>query len=220
MRGNPLKLGVLVSGRGSNLQAIIDAIDRGELDAQISVVISDKENAYALERAERHGIDAIFINPEVYSTREEHERAIGDELENRGVGLICLAGYMRILSPYLVKRFLGRIINIHPALLPAFPGLHGQKQALDWGVKISGCTVHFVDTEVDHGPIIIQAAVPILEDDDEDTLASRILEYEHKIYPKAIQLYAQGRLEIQNRKVKVKKAVPVSWAVVNPPLET
>jgi len=214
-----LRLGVLVSGRGSNLQAIIDAIEKGNLDAQVVVVISDKEGAYALERARKHGIEALFIDPKSYESREAHEKAIGDELEKRGVELICLAGYMRILSPYFVNRFRWRIINIHPALLPSFPGLHGQKQALDYGVKISGCTVHFVDEETDHGPIIIQAAVPVLEDDDEDTLAARILEYEHKIYPRAIQLYAQGRLEIQGRKVKIKDAPAHTWAVVNPPLE-
>ncbi len=214
-----LRLGVLVSGRGSNLQAIIDAIEKGNLDAQVVVVISDKEGAYALERARKHGIEALFIDPKSYESREAHERAIGDELEKRGVELICLAGYMRILSPYFVNRFRWRIINIHPALLPSFPGLHGQKQALDYGVKISGCTVHFVDEETDHGPIIIQAAVPVLEDDDEDTLAARILEYEHKIYPRAIQLYAQGRLEIQGRKVKIKDVPAPAWAGVNPPLK-
>ncbi len=219
MGSNPLKLGVLVSGRGSNLQAIIDAIERGDLEAQIAVVISDKEQAYALERARKHGIEALFIDPRAYKSREEHEKVVGDYLEERGVGLICLAGYMRILSPYFVKRFQWRIMNIHPALLPSFPGLHGQKQALDYGVKISGCTVHFVDEETDHGPIIIQAAVPVLEDDDEDTLSARILEYEHKIYPRAIQLFAQGRLEIQGRRVRVKGAPGNTWAVVNPPLE-
>jgi len=144
---------------------------------------------------------------------------MGDELVKRGVELICLAGYMRVLSPYFVRRFYGRIMNIHPALLPAFPGLHGQLQALEYGVKIAGCTVHFVDEDVDHGPIIIQAAVPVLEDDDEDTLSARILEYEHKIYPRAIQLFAQGRLKIQGRRVKVKGVTPLSWAVTNPPLE-
>ncbi|RLD99974.1 MAG: phosphoribosylglycinamide formyltransferase [Aquificota bacterium] len=219
MGGNPLKLGVLVSGRGSNLQAIIDAIERGDLEAQVAVVISDKEDAFALERARKHGIEALFIDPKAYSSREEHEKVIVDELEKRGVGLICLAGYMRILSEYFVDRFRWRIINIHPALLPSFPGLHGQKQALDYGVKISGCTVHFVDEKTDHGPIIIQAAVPVLEDDNEDTLAARILEYEHKIYPRAIQLFAQGRLEIEGRRVKVRRAPAHTWAVVNPPLE-
>ena len=219
MGNKPLILGVLVSGRGSNLQAIIDAIERGDLEAKIALVISDKKEAFALERARKHGIEALFMDPKAYGSREDHEKAIGDELEKRGVELICLAGYMRILSPYFVQRFRWRIINIHPALLPSFPGLHGQKQALDYGVKISGCTVHFVDEETDHGPIIIQAAVPVLEEDTEETLAARILEYEHKIYPRAIQLYAQGRLEIQGRRVKIKDVSPQTWAVVNPPLE-
>ena len=219
MGNKPLILGVLVSGRGSNLQAIIDAIERGDLEAKIALVISDKKEAFALERARKHGIEALFMDPKAYGSREDHEKAIGDELEKRGVELICLAGYMRILSPYFVQRFRWRIINIHPALLPSFPGLHGQKQALDYGVKISGCTVHFVDEETDHGPIIIQAAVPVLEEDTEETLAARILEYEHKIYPRAIQLYAQGRLEIQRRRVKIKDVSPQTWAVVNPPLE-
>ncbi len=219
MGNKPLILGVLVSGRGSNLQAIIDAIERGDLEAKIALVISDKKEAFALERARKHGIEALFMDPKAYGSREDHEKAIGDELEKRGVELICLAGYMRILSPYFVQRFRWRIINIHPALLPSFPGLHGQKQALDYGVKISGCTVHFVDEKTDHGPIIIQAAVPVLEEDTEETLAARILEYEHKIYPRAIQLYAQGRLEIQGRRVKIKDISPQTWAVVNPPLE-
>ncbi len=219
MGNKPLILGVLVSGRGSNLQAIIDAIERGDLEAKIALVISDKKEAFALERARKHGIEALFMDPKAYGSREDHEKAIGDELEKRGVELICLAGYMRILSPYFVQRFRWRIINIHPALLPSFPGLHGQKQALDYGVKISGCTVHFVDEKTDHGPIIIQAAVPVLEEDTEETLAARILEYEHKIYPRAIQLYAQGRLEIQGRRVKIKDVSPQTWAVVNPPLE-
>jgi phosphoribosylglycinamide formyltransferase-1 len=219
MGNKPLTLGVLVSGRGSNLQAIIDAIERGEIQARIALVISDKKDAFALPPARKHGIEALFIDPKAYESREDHERAMGDELEKRGVELICLAGYMRILSPYFVQRFKWRIMNIHPALLPSFPGLHGQKQALDYGVKISGCTVHFVDEETDHGPIIIQAAVPVLEDDDEETLAARIMEYEHKIYPRAIQLYAQWRLEIQGRRVKIKGITPQPWAGVNPPLE-
>ncbi len=214
-----LKVGVLVSGRGSNLQAIIDASERGEIQAQVVVVVSDKGDALALKRAQKHGIEALFLNPDAYPNREAYERAMGDELERRGVELICLAGYMRVLSPYFVRRFSGRIMNIHPALLPSFPGLHGQLQALDYGVKVSGCTVHFVDEEVDHGPIIIQAVVPVLDDDDEDALSSRILEYEHKIYPRAIQLFAQGRLKVQKRRVKIEGIKPETWAAVNPPLQ-
>ncbi len=219
MGSEPLKVGVLVSGRGSNLQAIIDASEKGDIHARVVVVISDKEEAYALDRARKHGIEALFMDPKAYPSREDHDRAMGDELEKRGVGLICLAGYMRVLSPYFVGRFQGQIINIHPALLPSFPGLHGQLQAMEYGVKISGCTVHFVDKDVDHGPIIIQAAVPVLEDDDEDTLAARILEYEHKIYPRAVQLFAQGRLRIQGRKVIVEGGVTPLWRVTNPSLE-
>lgn len=219
MGSEPLKIGVLVSGRGSNLQAIIDASEKGEIPAKVVVVISDKKGAYALERARKHGIEALFMDPLAYPSREDHERAMGDELEKRGVGLICLAGYMRVLSSYFVRRFHGRIMNIHPALLPSFPGLHGQLQALEYGVKISGCTVHFVDEDVDHGPIIIQAAVPVLADDDEDTLSARILEYEHKIYPRAVQLFAQGRLKIQGRRVKVERGISIPWAVTSPSLE-
>ncbi|NPA15535.1 MAG: phosphoribosylglycinamide formyltransferase [Deferribacteres bacterium] len=214
-----LKLGVLISGRGSNLQSIIDHIEDGKVPARIEVVISDKKDAYGLERAKRHGIEALFIDPTAFPTKEDFEKAVGDELEKRGVELVCLAGFMRILSPYFVKRFENRVINIHPALLPSFPGLHGQKQALDYGVKIAGCTVHFVNEEVDAGPIIIQAAVPVFDDDDEDTLSARILKYEHKIYPMAIKLIAEGRVAVRGRKVIIRDAKKEEWAGVNPPLE-
>ncbi len=219
MGGKILKLGVLISGRGSNLQSIIDHIEAGKIPAKIEVVISDKKEAYGLERAKRHGIEALFIDPKAYPSREEFEKAVGDELEKRGVELICLAGFMRILSPYFVNRFKNRIINIHPALLPSFPGLHGQKQALDYGVKIAGCTVHFVDEGVDSGPIIIQAAVPVYDDDTEDTLSARILRYEHKIYPMAIKLIAEGRVRVEGRRVIIDGVEKKDWGVVNPPLE-
>ncbi len=219
MGGKVLRLGVLVSGRGTNLQSIIDHIEAGKIPARIEVVISDKRKAYALERAKKHGIEALFIDPKAYSSREEFERAMGDELEKRGVELICLAGFMRILSPYFVNRFKNRIINIHPALLPSFPGLHGQGQAVNHAVKISGCTVHFVDEGVDSGPIIIQAAVPVFDDDDEDTLAARILKCEHKIYPTAIKLIAEGRVKVEGRKVCIKGSAREEWAVFNPPIE-
>ena len=219
MGGKILRLGVLISGRGSNLQSIIDHIEAGKIPAKIEVVISDKKEAYGLERAKRHGIEALFIDPKAYPSREEFEKAVGDELEKRGVELICLAGFMRILSPYFVNRFKNRIINIHPALLPSFPGLHGQKQALDYGVKIAGCTVHFVDEGVDSGPIIIQAAVPVYDDDTEDTLSARILRYEHKIYPMAIKLIAEGRVRVEGRKVIIDGVEKKDWGVVNPPLE-
>ncbi len=219
MGGKVLRLGVLVSGRGTNLQSIIDHIEAGKIPARIEVVISDKREAYALERAKKHGIEALFIDPKAYPSREEFERAVGDELEKRGVELICLAGFMRILSPYFVNRFKNRIINIHPALLPSFPGLHGQGQAVNHAVKISGCTVHFVDEGVDSGPIIIQAAVPVFDDDDEDTLAARILKCEHKIYPTAIKLIAEGRVKVEGRKVCTKGSAREEWAVFNPPIE-
>lgn len=219
MGGKVLRLGVLVSGRGTNLQSIIDHIEAGKIPARIEVVISDKREAYALERAKKHGIEALFIDPKAYPSREEFERAVGDELEKRGVELICLAGFMRILSPYFVNRFKNRIINIHPALLPSFPGLHGQGQAVNHAVKISGCTVHFVDEGVDSGPIIIQAAVPVFDDDDEDTLAARILKCEHKIYPTAIKLIAEGRVKVEGRKVCIKGSAREEWAVFNPPIE-
>lgn len=219
MGSKVIKLGVLVSGRGSNLQAIIDSIEAGKLPAKIEIVISDKEDAYALTRAKNHGIPALFIDPKSFGSKEEFEKAIGDELDKRGVELICLAGFMRILSPYFVSRFKNRIINIHPALLPSFPGLHGQRQALLYGVKIAGCTVHFVTEEVDAGPIIIQAAVPVYDDDTEETLSARILEYEHKIYPMAIKLIAEGRVRIEGRRVLIDGVKKERWAVVNPPLE-
>lgn len=219
MGSKVIKLGVLVSGRGSNLQAIIDSIEAGKLPAKIEIVISDKEDAYALTRAKNHGIPALFVDPKSFGSKEEFEKAIGDELDKRGVELICLAGFMRILSPYFVSRFKNRIINIHPALLPSFPGLHGQRQALLYGVKIAGCTVHFVTEEVDAGPIIIQAAVPVYDDDTEETLSARILEYEHKIYPMAIKLIAEGRVRIEGRRVLIDGVKKERWAVVNPPLE-
>lgn len=219
MGSKVIKLGVLVSGRGSNLQAIIDSIEAGKLPAKIEIVISDKEDAYALTRAKNHGIPALFIDPKSFGSKEEFERAVGDELDKRGVELICLAGFMRVLSPYFVSRFRNRIINIHPALLPSFPGLHGQRQALLYGVKIAGCTVHFVTEEVDAGPIIIQAAVPVYDDDTEETLSARILKYEHKIYPMAIKLIAEGRVRIEGRRVLIDGVKKERWAVVNPPLE-
>ncbi len=219
MGGKILKLGVLISGRGSNLQSIIDHIEAGKIPAKIEVVISDKKDAYGLERARRHKIEALFIDPKAYPSKEEFEKAVAEELERRGVELVCLAGFMRILSPYFVNRFRNRIINIHPALLPSFPGLHGQRQAVEHGVKIAGCTVHFVDEGVDSGPIIIQAAVPVFEDDDEDTLAARILKCEHKIYPMAIKLIAEGRVSLDGRRVIVKGRKKEEWAVFSPPLE-
>jgi len=196
-----LKLGVLVSGRGSNLQAIIDAIERGEIDAEIKIVISDREDAYALKRAEKHNIEHMFIDPKNYKTREEYDKRLVEELKKRDVELVCLAGFMRLLSPYFISQYKNKIMNIHPALLPSFPGLNAQKQALEYGVKFSGCTVHFVDEGCDTGPIIIQAVVPVFDNDTVETLSERILKEEHRIYPKAIWAYSKGLLKIEGRRV-------------------
>lgn len=200
----PLKIGVLASGRGSNLQAIIDAIANRRLDARVAIVISDNPTAYALERAQAVGIPALACSPKAYPDKAKYEQAIVQALREQEVELVVLAGYMRLVGATLLENFPNRIMNIHPALLPSFPGLHGQEQAWEYGVKFSGCTVHFVDYGMDTGPIILQAVVPVLDDDTAETLAARILEQEHRIYPEAVQLYAQGRLEIVGRKVRVK----------------
>ncbi|MEO0131407.1 MAG: phosphoribosylglycinamide formyltransferase [candidate division WOR-3 bacterium] len=202
-----LKLGVLVSGRGSNLQAIIDAIERNELPAQIAVVISNRPDAYALERAKKHNIPAIVIDHKCFASREEFEARLIEELNRYGVDLVCLAGFMRILSPYFVNHYKNRILNIHPALLPVAKGLYGEqvhKAVLESGAKFSGCTVHFVTEDVDGGPIIIQRVVPVKDDDTIETLAERVLAEEHRAYPEAIRLFAEGRLEIVGRRVKIK----------------
>ena len=206
MMAPPLRIGVLVSGRGSNLQAIIDATEAGRLDGQIVVVVSDRADALALERARKHGIKAVFLDPKAYADREASDRALLGVLAEHRVELVCLAGFMRVLSPTFVAAYRNRIMNIHPALLPAFPGLHAQRRALEHGVKVSGVTVHFVDEGVDTGPIILQAAVPVLEDDTEDTLSNRILEQEHRIYPEAIRLFAEGRLMLSGRRVLIREA--------------
>lgn len=199
------RIGVLASGRGSNLQSIIDNVEAGEIpNSDIAIVISDKKDAYALERARKHNIEHMHVNPDEFKTREDYDMRLVDELQRRNVDLVLLAGYMRIVTPVFVDAFPNRIMNIHPALLPSFPGIHGQRDALEYGVKISGCTVHFVDNDVDHGPIIIQSAVPVLEDDDEDSLAKRILEQEHLTYPQAVKWFVEGRLTVEGRCVKVK----------------
>ncbi len=199
-----LKIGVLASGRGSNLQSIIDSIESGELEAKVELVITDKEGAKALERAKDQGIASIYINPKGYDKKEDFEQAMIDALEGYGVELVVMAGFMRILTPYFVRHYKNRVMNIHPSLLPSFPGLHAQRQALEYGVKIAGCTVHFADEGMDTGPIILQAAVPVEEGDTEATLAQRILKEEHRIYPEAVKLYAQGKLEVKDGKVIVK----------------
>ena len=198
-----LALAVLASGRGSNLQAILDACARPEFPARVAVVVSDRERAPALERARAAGVEALWLNPKDFSDRETYDTALVRELDTRGVGLVCQAGWMRILSPVYVRAFHGRAMNIHPSLLPAFPGLHPHRQALDHGVKVSGATVHFTDEGVDTGPIIVQAAVPVEPGDTEDTLAARVLAVEHRIYPEAIRLFAEGRVSVVGRKVVV-----------------
>ena len=196
-------IAVLVSGRGSNLQAIIDSTENGSLHARVAVVISDIGNAYALERARKHGIEAVFIDPKKFASKESYEEEIVRCLKNHGAELVLLAGYMRIVGKTLLTSFKNRILNIHPALLPAFPGLHAQKQAFDHGVKVAGCTVHFVDETLDGGPIILQRCVEVKEDDTAETLADRILEQEHKIYPEAVRLFVENRLRIEGRKVRI-----------------
>jgi phosphoribosylglycinamide formyltransferase-1 len=196
-------IGVLISGSGTNLQSIIDAIEAHKLDAKIEVVLSNKADAYGLVRAQNHGIPTVVLEHKDFPSREGYDQAVVDLLRARGIELVVLAGFMRLLSPVFVQAYSNRIMNIHPALLPAFPGLHVQKKAVEHGVRFSGCTVHFVNEECDEGPIIIQAVVPVFSDDTEETLAARILTQEHRIYPRAIQLYAEGRLHIIGRKVLV-----------------
>ena len=196
-----IKLGVLCSGRGTDLQSIIDAIANGKLNAQIAVVLTDKPKVMALERAEKAGIKNICIDRKSFDNKTDFESAILKELKNAEVDLVVLAGFMRILSPEFVHEYKERIMNIHPSLLPSFPGAHAHRDVLAYGVKVSGCTVHFVDEGTDSGPIIMQAAVEVKDDDTEETLAARVLEQEHIIYPKAIQLYVEGRLKIIGRKV-------------------
>jgi phosphoribosylglycinamide formyltransferase-1 len=203
MMGELVRLGVLVSGRGSNLQSIIDAVEGGRLAAEIRIVLSDREEAFGLERARTHGITAVWMDPSPHRSREDYDRALVTQLREEDVGLVVLAGFMRVLSPFFIESFRNRVMNIHPALLPSFPGLHVQQKALDHGVKFSGCTVHFADTGVDTGPIIIQAAVPVLDGDTEETLSQRILKQEHRIYPRAIQLFAEGKIRVKGRRVLV-----------------
>jgi phosphoribosylglycinamide formyltransferase-1 len=218
--GEKLNLGVLVSGRGSNLQSIIDAAEEGRLEASLKMVLSDREDAFGLERARKHGIDAEWVDPSLHSGREDYDRAVVVKLREADVELVVLAGFMRILSPLFVGSFRNRIMNIHPALLPSFPGLHVQQKAIDHGARFSGCTVHFVDTGVDTGPIIIQAAVPVLDGDTEESLSGRILKQEHRVFPKAIQLYAEGRIRVRGRRVFIDGGEEENGGqcLVNPPL--
>jgi phosphoribosylglycinamide formyltransferase-1 len=213
-----LKIGVLASGRGSNFQSIIDAMNSGKLRIEIAVLITDNASAFAIERAKRHGISYLIMNPSEYSSRDDFFQDIAETLKKRGVGLVVLAGFMRIVGKKLIAAFPNMIMNIHPALLPSFPGLHGQSQAVEYSVKISGCTVHFVDEGMDTGPIIIQAAVPVIQDDTEESLSERILTLEHQIYPEAIRLFSEGRIVVEGRRVILKGYTAPDTYFTNPPI--
>jgi phosphoribosylglycinamide formyltransferase-1 len=214
-----IPIGVLISGSGTNLQSIIDAIEAKTLDARIEMVLSNKVDAYGLARAQNHGIHTEVLDHKAFASREAYDQAVVDLLRSRSVELVVLAGFMRLLSPVFVKAYSNRIMNIHPALLPAFPGLQVQKKALEQGVRFAGCTVHFVNEECDEGPIIIQAVVPVFPDDTEEALTARILTQEHQIYPRAIQLYAECRLHVVGRKVLVDRlSKDDSQALIQPPL--
>lgn len=195
------RIAVIASGRGSNFQAVVDAIGAGQIPATCVALITDNPKAYAIERAEKVGIPRVVIDYASFPSREVYERALLAAMQDTRADLFVLAGYMRILGSAIVRAFPGKMVNIHPALLPSFTGLHAQRQAVQYGVKIAGCTVHFVDESLDGGPIILQRWVPVLDDDDEDSLAGRILKQEHIAFPEAIQLFCEGRLEIVGRKV-------------------
>ncbi len=197
------RIAVFLSGRGSNFQAIHNAILEGKINAEIILVFSNKREAPGLKTAQERNLETLYLNPKEYETREDYDKAIIEEVKKRSVDLICLAGYMKILTPLFCKAFINQIINIHPALLPSFPGLQVQQKAIDWGVRYSGATVHFVTPEVDMGPIILQAVVPVLQDDTEETLSERILKEEHRIYPESVRLFFEGRLEVRGRRVFV-----------------
>ncbi len=195
------RIAIFLSGRGSNFMAIHETIMAGRINAEIVLVFSNKEDAPGLKIAHERNLEILFLDPKAYPNREDYDKEIIKEIKKRSVDLICLAGYMRILTPLFCEEFNTRIMNIHPALLPSFPGLHVQKKALEWGAKYSGATVHFVTPDVDMGPIILQTVVPVLQDDTEDTLSERILKEEHKIYPEAVRLFFEGKLEVRGRRV-------------------
>ena len=199
-----MNIAVLCSGSGTNLQAIIDAVKKGAIPAKIAVVISDNKEAFALERARRAGIETLVLDKKAFKAREDFDREVIKALKKKDVGLVVLAGFMRLLSPHFIKEYKDRIINIHPALLPSFKGTHGIKDALEYGVKETGVTVHFVDEKLDHGPIILQRSVEVKEGDTEETLLGRVHAEEHRIYPEAIKLFVEGRLKIEGRKVIIK----------------
>jgi phosphoribosylglycinamide formyltransferase-1 len=198
------RIAVFLSGRGSNFVSIHDAIVAGKINAEIALVFSNKKEALGLGISKERNLDTLYLNPKEYQSRETYDEAIIQEVKKRDVDLICLAGYMKILTSLFCNTFKNKIMNIHPALLPSFPGLHVQQKAIDWGVRFSGATVHFVTAEVDMGPIVLQAVVPVLQNDTEDTLSERILKQEHKIYPESVQLYFEGRLEIKGRRVLIR----------------
>jgi phosphoribosylglycinamide formyltransferase 1 len=203
MASKRLRVGILISGRGSNMVALVQAMRDGRIAADPAVVISNVPAAAGLGRAASLGVPTAVVDHKVVKPRETHEREIARVLREHRVDLVCLAGYMRLLSPWIVREFRHLILNVHPALLPAFPGLDAQRQAIEHGVKVSGCTVHFVDEDCDHGPIVLQAAVPVLEDDDEEILSARILEQEHRIYAEAVALFCAGRLTVEGRRVRI-----------------
>lgn len=219
-RRPPVRLGILISGEGSNLQAIIDATERGELHADIRLVISNRSDAHGLQRARRAGLVSEVIDHRRFNSREEFDRNLVTTLNAHEVELVACAGFMRLLSPVMLRAFPNRIMNIHPALCPAFPGTNAQRAACDYGVRFSGCTVFFVTEGVDNGPVILQAVVPVRQDDSEETLAARILTAEHRIYPYAIRLFQEGRLQVHGRKVLIDGigAADDQTMVVNPPL--
>ncbi len=214
-----ISLGILVSGNGTNLQAIIDSIEAGRLDARVKIVISNNKDAYAIERAKRHHIPTFIIQDSHFPTKKDYDRHLVELLKSHSVDLVVMAGFMKLLTPAFIRAFPMKIVNIHPALLPQFPGLHVQKKAVEYGVKFSGATVHIVDEGVDSGPIVIQAAVPVYDDDTEETLSQRILKEEHRIYPQAIQFFAQGRIEVKGRKVIIKDQPKVEGTLENPKVE-
>jgi phosphoribosylglycinamide formyltransferase 1 len=199
----PKRVGILISGRGSNMVALVEGMRDGRVPAEPAVVISNVPGAAGLARAEALDVPTAVVDHKEVRPREAHERRVVATLREHGADLVCLAGYMRLLSPYLIGEFRNRILNIHPALLPAFPGLDAQRQALTHGAKVTGCTVHIVDERCDHGPIVLQAAVPVLEEDDEESLSRRILEQEHRIYPEAVALFCLGRLSVEGRRVRI-----------------
>ncbi len=214
-----LKLGVMASGRGSNFQSIVDSIKSGYLKAQVQLLITDNPDAYAIKRAQDNGIEYLVMKPSDYTSKDNYYLKVAEEFKKRNVELVILAGFMRVVGKSLIEAYPMRIMNIHPALLPSFPGLHGQRQAVDYGVKVSGCTVHFVDEGVDTGPVIIQAVVPVYHDDTEDSLSERILKQEHRIFPYAIKLFSEGRLKVEGRKVIIDAPRDELDLLINPPVK-